>query len=145
MKRPRTLPFGFLDLLGTEYGSGDTGRYSRSSGCWRPFPSPSFPRVAIVPEIPHPWPHLGSGPHINDKDDRHNSRKRGYTTGGSSSCGIGIGQRRDDLLDDIEIGVARIHAELLRCLTQIDDGRFLKHEQSLPEKRGGHRTRKDTC
>ena len=33
--------------------------------------------------------------------------------------GIGVGQRRDDLLDGIEIVVARIHAELLRCLTQI--------------------------
>ena len=47
-------------------------------------------------------------------------------------CGIGIGQWRDDLFDGIEIGVARIHAELLRYLTQIGDGRFLEHDRSLP-------------
>src|SRR5215831_14616280 len=46
-------------------------------------------------------------------------------------CGIGIGQRRDDLLDGIEIGVARIHAELLCCPAQIGDSRFLEHERSL--------------
>src|SRR5262249_61578862 len=46
-------------------------------------------------------------------------------------CGIGIGQRRDDLLDGIEIGVARIHAELLCYLTQIGDSRFLEHDRTL--------------
>ena len=41
--------------------------------------------------------------------------------------GIGAGERRDDLLDGLEIVIAGIHAELLRCLTQIGDRRFLKH------------------
>ena len=36
-------------------------------------------------------------------------------------CGISVGQRRNDLLDGIEIGIARIHAELLYCLAQIGD------------------------
>ena len=45
--------------------------------------------------------------------------------------GIGIGERGDDLLDGIEIGIARPHAELVRRLAQIGDGRFLKHGRSL--------------
>jgi len=44
--------------------------------------------------------------------------------------GIGIGQRRDNLLDGMEIAVGRIHAELARGLTQIGDGRFLEHDAS---------------
>ena len=48
--------------------------------------------------------------------------------------GICVCQRRDDLLDGIEVGIARIHAELLRCLTQIGDAGFLKHDRSLPKR-----------
>jgi hypothetical protein len=51
--------------------------------------------------------------------------------------GISIGDRRDDLLDGAEIGLARLHAELVRRLAQIRDRRFLKHDQSL---RVGSRT-----
>src|SRR5262249_50939547 len=46
-------------------------------------------------------------------------------------CGIGIGQRRDDLLDGIEIGVARIHPEFWCGLPKRGDGGFREHERPL--------------
>jgi hypothetical protein len=56
---------------------------------------------------------------------------RGQFVGRRIERGIGAGQRRDDLFDRMEIGVARMHAELLRRLAQIGHGRFLKHDRSL--------------
>jgi hypothetical protein len=44
---------------------------------------------------------------------------------------IGVGERRDDLGDRIEIGLARPHAEPRGRLAQIGDGRFLEHGRSL--------------
>ena len=44
---------------------------------------------------------------------------------------IGVGERRDDLRDSIEVSLARPHAEPLGRLAQIGDGGFLEHGRSL--------------
>ena len=41
--------------------------------------------------------------------------------------GICVGKRGDDVLDCPQIIVARLHAQLVRSITQIDDGGLLKH------------------
>jgi hypothetical protein len=50
--------------------------------------------------------------------------------------GIGVGERRDDLSDRGEIGVARVHSEPVGGLAQIVEGRLLEHDHSLGEALG---------
>src|SRR5262245_13968983 len=43
---------------------------------------------------------------------------------------IGSGERRDDLLDGLQILVTRIHAEPVRRLAQVGDAGFLEHDRA---------------